>query len=69
MLAVFEALAFIGAVLGIFNTIILLRRALIHKEDLKALIDVLTTLAKLTPMKSDDELLKKIKRIAEEHCK
>ena len=68
-MAIFEALAFVGAVLGIFNTIILLRRALIHKEDLKALIDVLTTLAKLTPMKSDDELLKKIKRIAEEHCK
>ena len=68
-MAIFEALAFVGAVLGIFNTIILLRRALIHKEDLKALIDVLTTLAKLSPTKSDDELLKKIKRIAEEHCK
>jgi len=66
---VFEVLATIGAVLGIFNTIILLRRALIHKEDLKVLIDVLTSVAKLSPSKIDDKLLEKVKRIAEEHCK
>jgi len=61
------ALAFIGCVLGIWNTIILLRRALIHKEDLVLLLDVLERVARLTPGSADEEMIRKIRRIIEEH--
>ena len=63
----FEVLAFIGAVLGIWNTAILLRRSLIHKKDLRLLVDVLIALARLTPGRIDDATLEKLKKILEEH--
>jgi len=62
-----QALAFIGCVLGIWNTVILWRRALIHKDDLKLLLDIVDKLVALTPGSADDKAIRKLRKIIEDH--
>jgi len=64
---IWQAIAFIGCILGIWNTVILYRRALIHREDLKLLLDIVEKLATLTPGSADEEAIRKLRKIIEDH--
>jgi len=64
---IYHIFAFVGCVLGIFNTVILWRRALIHKDDLKTLVEIVERLASLTPTAADDITIRKIRKIIEDH--
>jgi len=64
---IWQALAFIGCVLSIWNTVILWRRALIHKDDLRLLLDIVEKLATLTPGSANEKAIRNLRKIMEDH--
>jgi len=64
---VWETLALIGCVLGIFNTFILLKRGLITFRELRDLIIILDAVASATPGTIDDEAVRRLRELVEKY--
>jgi len=64
---VWETLALIGCVLGIFNTFILLKRGLITFRELRDLIIILDAIASATPGTIDDEAVRRLRELVEKY--
>ena len=60
MIPIYEAFSVIAVVLSIWNTTILYKRKIINENDFRDLIAIVKYVASLTPIKADDDMVKKI---------